>query len=61
MVAARDHAAVQQRNTQQMSWRVGQAAAAEHNGATLWRYGTQEEGCANHSFIHSHMKQHHTA
>jgi hypothetical protein len=22
-------------------------------GGTLWRYGTQEEGCTNHSFIHS--------
>jgi hypothetical protein len=22
-------------------------------GGTLWRYGTQEEGCTNHSFIYS--------
>jgi hypothetical protein len=21
-------------------------------GGTLWRYGTQEEGCIDHSFIH---------
>jgi hypothetical protein len=22
-------------------------------GGALWRYGTQEEGCTNHSLIHS--------
>jgi hypothetical protein len=25
-------------------------------GGALWRYGTQEEGCTNHSFIHSFMQ-----
>jgi hypothetical protein len=24
-------------------------------GKTLWRHGTQQEGCTNHSFIHVHM------
>jgi hypothetical protein len=24
-------------------------------GGALWRYGTQKEGCTNHSFIHSYL------
>jgi hypothetical protein len=24
-------------------------------GGALWRYGTQEEGCTDHSFIHSSL------